>query len=209
MKRIVVLVNGAVSAEEAMGRVCLLPFTDSCGSTEPLEKEIVMSESAKLHFIRQQGFRNAPLRDCGSYYPALMFQPRLIGVLTIIGVVFQSWSFFMVLSAVLWWNAFVPGMNPIDALFNGLIARPNGFPRLTAAPGPRRFAQGMGGAFMLVVALALLSGRSGVAWTFEGLMVAALGALIFGKFCFGSYLYHLLRGESAFANRTLPWVSDD
>ncbi len=34
-------------------------------------------------------------------------------------------------------------------------------------------------------------------------------ALIFGKFCLGSYVFHLLRGEAAFANRTLPWVRSD
>jgi len=36
--------------------------------------------------------------------------------------------------------------------------------------------------------------------------VAALGALIFGRFCVGSYLFHLVTGEGAFAKRTTPWA---
>jgi hypothetical protein len=35
--------------------------------------------------------------------------------------------------------------------------------------------------------------------------LGALGALVLGRFCLGSYLYHVLRGETTFANRTLPW----
>jgi hypothetical protein len=29
---------------------------------------------------------------------------------------------------------------------------------------------------------------------------------VFGRFCLGAYLFHLLRGEVAFANSTLPWA---
>ena len=53
-------------------------------------------------------------------------------------------------------------------------------------------------------ALALLAGRPGLAWTLEGVVAVGLGALVLGRFCLGSYLYHLLRGETSFANRTLP-----
>ena len=58
----------------------------------------------------------------------------------------------------------------------------------------------MGGA-----GLAILAGWPGLAWILEGLVVIALGALVLGRFCLGSYLYHVLRGETSFANRTLPW----
>jgi hypothetical protein len=136
-----------------------------------------------------------------------MFQPRLVGILTAVGLVLQEWPYFLVLAAVLWWNCLVPAMNVFDALYNALVARPRSLPRLTAAPGPRRFAQGEGGTIMLVVALALLWNRIALAWAFEGLMAASLVALIYGKMCIGSFTYHLLRGDAAFAFRTLPWVT--
>jgi hypothetical protein len=34
----------------------------------------------------------------------------------------------------------------------------------------------------------------------------ALGALVFGGFCLGSFFFHLLSGRLAFARRTLPWA---
>ncbi len=168
-----------------------------------------MSRSAQLNFVEQQGFRDADT-DAGVHlYPALMFQPKLIGVLVITGLVLQSWLFFLILSVVLWWNVLVPSMNPFDALYTRLAVIPKGLPRLAIAPAPRRFAQGMAATFMLAIGISLLLGWLAVAWILEGLLVAALAALIFGKFCLGSYIFHLLRHDGAFANRTLPWVRRD
>jgi hypothetical protein len=58
---------------------------------------------------------------------------------------------------------------------------------------------------MVVIAVALWEGWTVTAWIFEAALVAAFAALLFGKFCLGAYFYHLLRGELAFANATLPW----
>ena len=165
-----------------------------------------MLRSAQLNFVQQQGFRDATAPGCGSHYTALMFQPRIIGVLVGIGLILQAWPIFLILSAILWWNVLVPALNPFDALYNRLIAGPKGLPRLTAAPAPRRFAQGMAASFMLGIGLSLLLGWQVIAWTLEGFLVVALVALNFGKFCLGSYVFHLLRGDAAFANRTLPWA---
>ena len=167
------------------------------------------SRSANLNFAQQQGFRDAGAPACEFQYPALMFQPRLLGVLVVVGLVLQAPALFLTLSAILWWNVLVPTLNPFDALYNSLVAGPKGLPWLTPSPGPRRFAQGMAATFMLGIGLSLLLGWQVVAWVLEGLLVMALAALIFGKFCLGSYVFHLLRGEAAFANRTLPWVRSD
>lgn len=165
-----------------------------------------MERYDRLNFIQQQGFRNATASACEFQYPALMVQPKLIGIIVVSGIVFQSWPLFLILSAVLWWNVLLPAMNPFDALYNGLIAGPKGLPRLTPAPGPRRFAQGMAASFMLGIGLSLFFNWHITAWILEGFLAMALGALIFGKFCLGSYTFLLLRGEAAFANRTLPWT---
>jgi hypothetical protein len=81
-----------------------------------------------------------------------------------------------------------------------------GLPRLDPAPGPRRFAQALAGTFMLAIGLSLLSGWTILAWTLEALLLTALGALIVGRFCLGSYLFLLFTGQGGFANRTLPWA---
>ena len=165
-----------------------------------------MPRSSELNFVRQQGFRDAGVDTCEQQFPSLMFQPRILGVLVVTALVLQSWLLFLGLSAILWWNVLVPALNPFDALYNSLIAGPRGFPRLTPAPAPRRFAQGMAATFMLTIGISLFSGWRVVAWTMEGLLVIAFAALILGKFCLGSYVFHLLRRDAEFANRTLPWV---
>src|SRR5262249_18465725 len=104
-----------------------------------------------------------------------------------------------------WWNVLVPALNPFDRLYGALIGARRGLPPLTPAPAPRRFAQGMAATFTLVIGTSLLAGWSMLAWVLEALLVVALGALIFGKFCLGSYVFHLLTGNGAFAGRTLPW----
>ncbi len=160
---------------------------------------------AQINFIKQQGFEGASLQTCDFQYPALMFQPRLIGVFVLAGVIFQAWPLFLVLSAVLWWNALVPKLNPFDRLYNALVAPRKGRPALTAAPGPRRFAQAMAATIMLFIGVALLAGWEALAWVLEALLLMALGALIFGALCPGSFLFHFLTGNGAFAKQTLPW----
>jgi hypothetical protein len=113
---------------------------------------------------------------------------------------------FFTLSAVLWWSALMPRLNPFDRLYNSLVAARKGLPPLTAAPGPRRFAQGMAATFMLLIGVSLLTGWRTLAWALEALLVIALIALIFGAFCLGSYVFHVLTGNGEFAKRTLPWV---
>jgi len=41
----------------------------------------------------------------------------------------------------------------------------------------------------------------------DGFFIVAIGALLFGGFCFGSFVFHLLRGRAGFAMRTLSWAT--
>ena len=164
-----------------------------------------MSDIAKRQFVRQQGFGDVPASSCAYQYSALMFQPRLLIAVVLLAILLQSAAMFLVLAGILWWNVLVSPRNPFDALYNRAIAGPRNLPPLTPAPAPRRFAQGMAGTILGGAGLALLTGWPRLAWILEGLVAVALGALVLGRFCLGSYLYHLLRGETHFANRTLPW----
>jgi hypothetical protein len=164
-----------------------------------------MPGNSQVNFIRQQGFQGAGASECESRFPGLMFQPRIVGLVVAIAIIFQAAYLFLALAAVLWWSALVPARNPFEALYNALIARPRNLPPLQAAPAPRRFAQGMAGTFALAIGLSLLAGLRPLAWTLEVLLVIALAALLFGRLCVGSYLFHILTRNRAFANRTLPW----
>jgi hypothetical protein len=63
----------------------------------------------------------------------------------------------------------------------------------------------MAATFMLLIGVSLLVGWDTLAWVLEALLLVAIGALILGAFCLGSYVFHVLTGNGAFAKRTLPW----
>jgi hypothetical protein len=43
------------------------------------------------------------------------------------------------------------------------------------------------------------------AWVLQAIFAAAVAALVFGRFCLGSFVYHVVRGRVRFAVETLPW----
>ena len=160
---------------------------------------------SKGNFILQQGLERLAQESCPVRFSALMFQPRLLGSFILLAVILQSPAIFLVLSGILWWNVLIPRLNLFDVVYNLTLANRPGAVRLDPAPPPRRFAQGMAGSFALAIGMLLLGQLGTAALVLQVLLLAALAALIFGRFCLGSFLYHLLRGRSAFAIGTLPW----
>jgi len=158
------------------------------------------------NFMKQQGFVEEADSVCDMHFSGLYFQPRIVAPLVVAAIILQSPVFFFVLSAILWWNVVFPRWNPFEILYNRAIAAPRGKPMLSPAPAPRAFAQGMAAAFLLLAGLSLLASWMIAAHVLEAFLVIAFAALLFGKFCLGAYVYHLLRGKIAFANSTLPWA---
>ena len=162
-----------------------------------------MSDS-RINFIRQQGFETADARSCDWLYTALMFQPRVVGILVVAGVLLQAAPLFLSLSAVLWWSALLPALNPFDRVYAALTGSRSAAPGLT--PPPRRFAQALGATFMLLIGLSLRQGLDTLAWVLEAFVLLAIGLVIGGsRLCIGSFVFHVLRGNGEFARRTLPW----
>lgn len=160
---------------------------------------------ARRNFILQQGLDPPAQESCPVRFSALMFQPRVVGAIVILAVVLQSPVIFLAVSVILWWNVLLPRLNPFDAVYNRTLGDRPGAVRLDAAPPPRRFAQGMAGSFMLAIGGLLLSGMGVAALVLQALLLAALAALVFGRFCLGSFIYYLLHGKTGFAMQTLPW----
>jgi len=157
------------------------------------------------NFILQQGLEDPGPQGSHRRFEALLFQPRLIGLTVLVGITLQSSAIFLGLWAVLWWSALLPQLNPFDALYNLTLGTRPGALRLGPAPAPRRFAQGMAGTFALAIGVMLQLEWFITAYVLGGFLGAAIVALVFGRFCLGSYIYHLLRGEAEFAGKTLPW----
>ena len=165
------------------------------------------ASTVKRNFILQQGLPEPPTASCPLQYSALQFQPRLVALVVLVAVLLESPLIFLALAGVLWWNAFFPRWNLFDAIYNRIVAVRTGRIALSPAPGPRRFAQGMAGTFALGIGASLLLEWHVTAIVLEVILVLAVVALVFGSFCFGSFVFHLLLGRLGFAKRTLPWAS--
>ena len=162
------------------------------------------SRSAR-NLILQQGISAPPPTGCGQLSSALVFQPRIVGVVALAGIILQAPAIFAALAVALWWSAFLPRLNPFDALYNLTFgARPGAVP-LEPALAPRRFAQGMAASFTTAIALCLAGGYTTAAWILEGFMLVAVTAIALGRLCLGSFVFHLISGRGSFAVRTLPW----
>ncbi len=162
-------------------------------------------QDSERNFIVQQGLGEPEPQITHRRYNALLFQPRIVGLVVLTGILSQSPAVFLVLSAVLWWNAILPRLNPFDALYNRTLGSRPGQVRLDPAPAPRRFAQGMAGTFALAIGTLLKMNWLPAAYLVEALMAVAILSLAFGRFCLGSFIYFLLKGEFEFAMKTLPW----
>lgn len=171
-----------------------------------------MPTRAITNFMKQQGFVEEPPDACDLHFQGLYFQPRIVLPTVLVTMALQlvsiplSAGLHFLISAVLWWNTLVPALNPFEMAYNRWEARPKGRLELVPAPGPRRMAQGMAAALNLGAGLALVYGMMPLAWVLQAMLVVAFSALLFGRFCLGAYVYHLLRGRVAFANSTLPWA---
>lgn len=167
----------------------------------------VAGPSLKRNFILQQGLCDPAAATCPKQFSALMFQPRMIGPYLLIALILQSPVMFFILGVVLWISALIPAVNPFDFVYNHLVASKDG-PRLSPAPAPRRFSQGMAGTFGLAVGICLTMHWMMAAYVLEGMFAFAMLALVIGGFCLGSFIYHMVIGHGDFAKKTLPWAGE-
>lgn len=168
--------------------------------------DALSASAADRNFILQQGLEPPAGAGCHLQSTALLFQPRVVGPVVLVGILLQSPLLFLVLGAVLWWSALVPRLNPFDAAYNATFGKRPGATRLSPAPAPRRFSQGMAGTFGLAIGAALLLQWQSLAYVLQAFFLVAAAAIGLGKFCLGSFIFHVLRGRSAFALRTVPWA---
>lgn len=164
-----------------------------------------MSSPAVKNFMLQQGYSEEPEAACAAHFSALSLQPRVVGLLAALAILSQAAVIFLALSLILWWNVAFPDKNVFELFYNRFVAAPRGKPLLTRAPAPRLFAQGMAATFTLAIAVSLTMHWLIASLVLEGLLILALMALLGGRFCLGSFVYHLLHGKIAFACSTLPW----
>jgi protein-S-isoprenylcysteine O-methyltransferase Ste14 len=196
-----------IESQTVVGRSVTLP-PDARGNSRSVTPEAGRN-ALKRNFILQQGFEDPGPALRARQYSALTFQPRVVLVLVVAGTLFQSPAVFAILCALLWWSALLPKLNPFSALYNLTAGGRPGASRLGPAPAPRRGAETMAGAFALTTALLILAGFHLAAYAFQAIFLAASLAVELAGFCFGTFAYHLRRGNVKFALETLPWAKNE
>lgn len=123
-------------------------------------------------------------------------QAMIIGLLVAAFVFLQPWlvlvvALFMIGGTILG----LPGFTP---LYRGLrrLGMMSAEPALDN-PEPHRFAQGLGGAVLLVSAAAFQAGQALVGWALAWAVIGLAALNLFGGFCVGCALYYWL-GRLAF-----------
>jgi hypothetical protein len=166
-----------------------------------------MSGSTKpdRNFVLQQGLEDPPGFTCSLVSSALLFQPRVVGLVALAGTIGQWPYVFAGLALVLWWSSLLPRLSLFDFVYNRTLGRRPGAPHLEPAPPPRRFAQGMAATFATAIWAAMTADLPLAAWILQAFLLLAVAALVFTRLCLGSFVYHVVRGRRAFAVRTLPW----
>jgi len=161
----------------------------------------------KRNFILQLGYADPAPAIVPLQYSALVFQPKVVFLGVVAGILFQSSAIFAALGALLLWSALFPKLNPFNAVYNRTLGSRPGVFRLGPSPAPRRGAETQAGAVALTIAVLIYAGFSLAAYAAEAILLAAALAVVIGSFCFGAFTYHLLRGRWRFALQTLPWAA--
>lgn len=84
-----------------------------------------------------------------------------------------------------------PGFLPV---YRGVLVRLGWVKPLVVPdhPEPHRFAQTMGGVFLLFASIAFLAGGWGLGWVLTWVVVALAALNLFGGFCVGCFIYYWL-----------------
>src|SRR5512145_361349 len=132
-----------------------------------------MRDRADRNFILQQGLAAPAPMSCSRLSSALRFQPRLVGLVVLVGTISQLAVLFAALATLLFWCALLPRWNPFDLVYHHTLGARADAPVLGPAPSPRRFAQGMAATFAAAIAAALLAEWRVTAWVLQALLLLA------------------------------------
>jgi hypothetical protein len=121
----------------------------------------------------------------------LRFNQASIITLLVIGFVLNQPILVVVVAAVMVAGTVAPALALFQRIYRDGL-RPAGLlkPDVHAeANAPHRFAQGMGGAVLVLASIALFAGAAAIGWALTLLVVALAAVNLFFGFCAGCFIY--------------------
>ena len=124
---------------------------------------------------------------------ALRTNQAIIIVLLLAAFIFSAaWLVLLVMAVMLAGSALgKPGFWPV---YRSVLVRLGWVKPAVVAdnPAPHRFAQTLGGVFLLASSLALLAGAGTLGWGLTWLVILLAALNLFGGFCAGCFVYYWL-----------------
>ena len=165
-----------------------------------------MSSPVVQNFMRQQGFADEPPDACNMHFAGLYFQPRIVFPLVLLAILLQSRWLFLALAAVLFWNVARAAPQSLRAGLQPLRRRAPRHAAPRSRPRTPPLRPGHRGRLHLGRRRVPPAGMDRRLLGVPGLPGRGLLGPSLRKFCLGAWVFHVLRGEVAFANSTLPWA---
>lgn len=127
-------------------------------------------------------------------HSALKVNQSLIITLLLLAFILDSWQLAAFVALVMLLGTAAPALSLFKLVYSRLL-RPAGIvrPRVHADnPEPHRFAQGLGGVFVVLAVAALLLGQPVLGWILAWIVILLAALNLFLGFCAGCFIYYQL-----------------
>jgi len=150
--------------------------------------------SGACHYLDEQGFTTLTVEEKSRLNIALRFTPTLCSIIVVIGMVYQSWGVFAVLSVFGVLGTVTKTWHPFDMLYNA-IAKIFSLAKLLPNPPPKRFACFLGLLFLVGGTISFYVGATYWGYFFGAGYIIAAMLMATTHFCVGSWAYHHILGK--------------
>jgi len=145
--------------------------------------------SGACHYLDEQGFTALRVEEKSKLNIALRFTPTLCSIVVVIGMFYQSWEVFAVLSVFGILGTVTKTWHPFDILYNA-IARVFSLTKLLPNPPPKRFACFLGFIFLVGGTISFYIGATDSGYFFGTVYIIAAMLMATTHLCVGSWIYH-------------------
>lgn len=140
----------------------------------------------------QQGYRDLDARQLAQLDWGLRFTPVVCSLLTLVGLVRQSYSLLFLVSLLGIWAFLAPAAHPMDLLYNHLVRHLFHAVKLPPNPFQRRLACLAAGVMNATAASLLLAGQPALARVVGAVLLVLQMIVITTHFCALSWIYDLV-----------------
>lgn len=154
-----------------------------------------MLSSRACNNLDEQGYTALSREEKSKLDIALRITPVLCIVVVIFGIYLQDWRIFAALAPFGFLGAATTRWQPFDVLYNFFLRYILNSPQLPPSPLQKRFACGVGAAFLVGATITFYLGALTWGYVFGALYIGAAGLMALTHFCIASWFYNRIFKE--------------